>query len=143
MNTATNILFSILILGVSSQICEESGECVDSIFLGSVPANNSVDCLNKCRNNNDCSFGLFRPDSNLNLCLLFQTCTRLETELCPNCLTSSTECAQCDVPGLCLVSIYFLLSPLKMGSNKIVLTLRPLLPFEKNQSSSIRIPDLY
>ena len=106
MNTTqTTILFSTLIFAVSCQICEEPGECVKSIFLGSVPANDSVDCVKKCRNYNGCTFGSFNPDYNPNLCSLFQTCTRLETELCQNCLTSSIECAQCDIPGLCLVSI--------------------------------------
>ena len=85
-------------------ICKEQGECTNSIFLGSVPVSwDSSDCLKKCQSYDGCTHGTFRPDSN-NLCLLFQTCTRLETTLCPNCLTTSTECAQCDIPGSCLVS---------------------------------------
>ena len=74
------------------KICEEPGECVDSVFLGSLPANDSMDCLKKCQSYKGCGYGTFRPDSNMNLCLLFQTCTRLETELCPNCLTSHFMC---------------------------------------------------
>ena len=108
MNTVHTILFSTLIFVVTGQICDEPGECIDSIFLGSVPANDSLDCLKKCRNDDSCTFGSYTPDYNPNLCLLFQTCTKLGTHLCPNCYTSSTECAQCDVPGLCLVSSYFL-----------------------------------
>ena len=52
MNTAKTILLSTLIFTAISQICEEPGECVDSIFLGSIPANDSADCLKKCRNIN-------------------------------------------------------------------------------------------
>ena len=102
MNTVQTILFSTLIFVASSQICEEPGECIDSIFLGYVSANDSVDCVRKCKIYDECNFGTFTPD---NSCLLFQTCTRLETDLCPNCITSSIECAQCDIPGLCLVNI--------------------------------------
>ena len=74
------------------KICGEPGECVDSIFLGSVPAHDSVDCLKKCQSYTGCIYGTFRPENNVNLCLLFQTCTRLETTLCPNCLTSHFLC---------------------------------------------------
>ena len=104
MYTAEIILFSTLIFTTSNQICKEPGECTNSIFLGSVPANDPIDCVKNFRNNKGCSFGSFTPDYNPKLCLLFQTCTRLETELCLNCTTSSIDCAQCDVPGLCLVS---------------------------------------
>ena len=108
MYSAQTILITILIfIVVSSQICEEPGECVDSIFLGHLPAKDSVDCMKKCQMYNNCNFGTFTSDYN---CLLFQTCTRLETMLCPNCLTSSTGCAQCDISGLCLVSPYLILA---------------------------------
>ena len=99
----TTIILSTFIITVSSQLCEEPGECVDSIFLGSVPANDSADCLMKCRNSDGCHFGSFTP--NYNLCFLFNTCTSLDTVSCPNCETSEISCSQCDVPGLCLVSI--------------------------------------
>ena len=84
-------------------ICKEPGECANSIFLGSVPANYSVNCMNKCWSHNSCNFGSFSPYQHD--CLLFETCTRLETDLCPNCVTSATECSHCEFPGLCLVSI--------------------------------------
>ena len=105
MNSATTIFISTLIFTATSQICKEPGECVDSNFLGSVPANDSVDCMEKCKNFDSCVFGSFTPDYNPNLCLLFKTCTILETDSCPNCQTSEISCSECDVPGLCLVSI--------------------------------------
>ena len=105
MNTAKTILLSTLIFSAISEICEEPGECVDSIFLGSIPANDSADCLKKCRNANGCTYGSFTPDYIPKLCLMFQTCTKVENVLCPNCLTNEIYCPQCDVPGLCLVSI--------------------------------------
>ena len=41
------------------------------------------------------------------ICLLFQTCTKLETTFQPNGLTSSYVAAmQCDTPGICVVSTY-------------------------------------
>ena len=107
MYRTQTILISILIFVASSKICEEPGECVDSIFLGHLPAKDSVDCMKKCQMYNNCNFGTFTSDYN---CLLFQTCTRLETMLCPSCLTSSTGCTQCDISGLCLVSPYLILA---------------------------------
>ena len=105
MNIATTVLFFTLIIAALCQTCKEPGVCVDSIFLGPVSANDSADCLKKCRNTNGCNFGSFTPDYSPNLCLLFETCDRLETESCPNCQTSEISCShQCDVPGLCLVS---------------------------------------
>ena len=48
-----------------------------------------------------CNFGKFIPDKTE--FSLFQTCTKLDTTLCPNCRTSSS--IQCDFPGLCFVSM--------------------------------------
>ena len=105
MNTSTAILLSTLMFAVSSQICNQVGVCTNSTFLVPLPANNSSDCMEKCRNYNNCNFGSFTPDYNPNLCLLFKTCSGLEIESCPNCQTSEISCSQCDVSGLCLVSI--------------------------------------
>ena len=103
MNTAQAILFSTLILSVSSDICDAPGECIHSEYLGNVPATDSFDCWKKCRSHQGCNFGTFIPDKTQ--CSLYQTCTKLDTTSCPNCLTSSTECAQCNFPGLCIVSM--------------------------------------
>ena len=102
MNTAQAILFSTLISSVFSDICDAPGECVKSIYLENEPAIDSFDCWKICHSYEGCNYGTFNPD--LSLCLLFQTCTRLDTSECPNCLTSSSQCAQCDFPGLCTVS---------------------------------------
>ena len=80
------------LVGALKNFCEAPGECNDSVYLGSLPANDSMDCLKKCQSYKGCSYGTFRPASTVNLCLLFQTCTRLETDLCPNCLTSHSLC---------------------------------------------------
>ena len=103
MNTAQVILFSTLIFSVSSDICDAPGECVESIYLTNEPAIDSFDCWKKCRSHQGCNYGTFNPD--LTRCSLYQTCTKLDTSSCPNCLTSAIECAQCDFPGLCAVSM--------------------------------------
>ena len=104
MNTAQAFLFSILFLSVSSDICDAPGECVESIYLTTEPAIDSFDCWKKCRSHQNCYFGTFIPDRTQ--CSLFQTCTRLETTSCSNCVTSAIDCPQCDFPGLCTVSSY-------------------------------------
>ena len=103
MNTAQAILFSTLIFSVSCNICDAPGECVESIYLTNEPAIDSFDCWKKCRTHQGCYFGTFIPDKTQ--CSLYQTCTKLDTTSCQNCRTSSIECAQCDFPGLCFVSM--------------------------------------
>ena len=102
MNTAQVILFSTLIFSVSSDICNEPGQCV-GFFLTNEPAMDSFDCWKKCRSHQGCNFGTFIPDRTQ--CSFFQTCTKLDTTSCPNCRTSSNECIQCDFHGLCFVSM--------------------------------------
>ena len=84
--------------------------------MDSVPAVDSSDCLSKCKAYIDqtkikCYYGTFitfPPDEHQthpSICLMFQTCTKLETTLCKTCLTSSyAAAAQCDIPGICVVS---------------------------------------
>ena len=103
MNTAQAILFSTLIFSVSSDICDAPGKCTESIYLTNEPAIDSFDCWKKCQSHQGCKFGTFIPDKTQ--CSLFQTCTQLDTTSCPNCLTVTVECVQCDFPGLCFVSM--------------------------------------
>ena len=86
-----------------TDICDAPGECTESIYLTNEPAIDPVDCWKKCWNYQGCNFGTFIPD--INLCSLFQTCTKLDTTLCPHCRTSSVECIQCDFVGKCFVSM--------------------------------------
>ena len=102
----TNILvstFFVFSAAFGAQICNSPGECVNSVYLGSTPANGTIDCLNTCRVHEGCNFATYSPDYEPNECLLFQTCEELDTSFCPNCLTSGTDCAQCDVTGICIV----------------------------------------
>ena len=70
----------------------------------------TMDCINSCRLNEGCNFATHLsncgPKDCIN-CLFFKTCEKLDSNTCPNCLTSSTACPQppqCDVPGICTVS---------------------------------------
>ena len=105
MDTPTIISLSTLLFAVSGQICNQVGMCSNSTFLVPLAANSSSECMEKCRNYGGCNFGSFTSDYNLNLCLLFKTCTSLDTASCPNCETSEISCSQCDISGLCHVSI--------------------------------------
>ena len=84
--------------------------------MESVPAVDSSDCLSKCISYFDqtqikcyyVTFITFPPDpeqTHPSICLLFQTCTKLETTSCQTCLSSSYAGAiKCDTPGICVVS---------------------------------------
>ena len=115
MNTAQAILFIFLICSVSSQICDEPGICGHSLLLTTVPANDSFDCMDICRSYDGCNYGSFCPDNYYPLCLLFQTCSKLDTTFHRNCKTSSIECAQCNIPGICVVSTLGIKKNLKIG----------------------------
>ena len=105
MNITQAILFSTLIFSISSDLCDAPGECKEGIYLANEPAIDSFGCWKKCRSHQGCNFGTFIP--NMNLCSLYETCTKMDNNSCPNCLTSSNKCAQpqCDIPGLCVVSM--------------------------------------
>ena len=99
------------LISATGILCAQPGECTDSIFLALVAADDSMDCLNKCQSDDRCNFGTFRPtDLITNMCTFFQTCSKIETDLCPDCLTSSTKCSnpKCLFSGLCSVSYYLL-----------------------------------
>ena len=104
------ITFFVFSQTVGAQICNDPGICVDSFFLGSVSVNGTMDCLNACRLNEGCNFATYLsncgPKDCIN-CLFFKTCEKLDSNTCPNCLTSSTDCPpppQCNVTGICTVS---------------------------------------
>ena len=106
MTIITHILvctYLVFSAAVSAQICNSPGQCVNSIYLGSAHANGSVDCLLICRAHEGCNFATYSPDYQPNECLLFQTCEKVDTSFCPNCVTSGNDCAQCDVTGICTV----------------------------------------
>ena len=69
------------------------------MFLKSLPGHQLSDCLRQCRSYPGCYYGTFVPD--MNLCLLYQTCSRanLETDVCPLCITSSIECDDHSLAG--------------------------------------------
>ena len=104
------ITFFVFSQTVGAQICNDPGICVDSFFLGSVSVNGTMDCLNACRLNEGCNFATYLSNcgpKECTNCLFFKTCEKLDSNTCPNCLTSSTTCPQppqCDVPGICTVS---------------------------------------
>ena len=95
-------LIFVLIHAANGIICNTPGECSHSLYIGSVPASNSQECVRICQSYEYCNFATFNP--NLNGCLMFENCETLETAFCSNCVTNSRECLNCDVSGRCLVN---------------------------------------
>ena len=77
------------ILAKSNLNFDKKGICINSTFLTTKPnIINSVDCLTACKNYDGCNYVTFRPDI-YSLCLLFQTCSELDINSCPTCLTGT------------------------------------------------------
>ena len=104
-----NIISLTCLISATGIICAELGQCSDSIFLATVQASDSMDCLNQCKSDDRCNYGTFKP-TGLLTCTFFTNCTIIKTDniLCPDCLTSSEMCSTCFVTGLCSVSYYLL-----------------------------------
>ena len=95
------------LISASGIICAQHGQCSHSIFLATVAADDSDNCLNKCSHNHRCNYGTF--NNHTKMCTFFPTCTRIERDiLCKDCLTSSKKCYDCFFPGRCSVSYYLL-----------------------------------
>ena len=101
--TSLIITFFVLDAAFGAEICNSPGECVNSTYLGSTPTSGANDCLNICRDHEYCNYATYSRD--YQQCLLFQTCEKLDTNLCSNCLTSNTDCPNCDFTGICRVRI--------------------------------------
>ena len=71
---------------MSSPNYNKKGICTNSTFLRAKLNLNELDCLTVCQNYDGCNYVTFRHD-NTNLCLLFQTCSELDIDSCPTCLT--------------------------------------------------------
>ena len=93
----------LIIHAANAIICNEPGECSHSLYIGSVPAIHSQECVRICQSYESCNFATFNP--NFNGCLMFENCETVETAICSNCVTNSRECLNCDVSGRCLVNI--------------------------------------
>ena len=98
------ITFSVCSAAFGGQICNSPGVCVNSTYLRSIPTNGTVDCFDTCRDYEGCNFATYSPDYEPNDCLLFQTCEKLDNDLCQNCVTSGTDCFECEAFGICTVS---------------------------------------
>ena len=98
-----SIILSILLHLTSSLICYTPGQCLDSNFVGAIPANEINECLLSCKENIKCYWSTFYPE--FSSCNLFSECNDLNNSQCTDCLTSKKECdiIQCDLEGFCTV----------------------------------------
>ena len=68
---------------------DKSGQCVNSLFLGSISSKNSHECKQICDGNIQCKYVSFDYESNV--CLLFEECAEISEKYCPTCRTMSTS----------------------------------------------------
>jgi hypothetical protein len=98
-----NFLRSILYPGLIKSDCFQPGECQDSLLITGEPRNDEFACLEFCQSNPNCQWLTFLPDGNY--CKLLSNCQTLDSEKCPECLTSRRDCSPddpvCFVKGEC------------------------------------------
>ena len=85
-----------------AKTCDKPGQCVNSIFLGSISQTNSHECQQLCENTPQCEYVSFDDESNV--CLLFEDCADISEKYCPTCRSTSNDCIECDIVGACIVS---------------------------------------
>ena len=83
--------------------CFQVGKCLESYHIAGKVASDEYECLEFCKIESECSwFTFFIAD---NFCELLKTCTTLDAELCPDCLTGQAECTPdapaCWIQGEC------------------------------------------
>jgi hypothetical protein len=100
---------------VSAQQCFIPGECTNSLLVGATYPETSKECLEDCKNLEQCHWFTFK--SNGPQCELFKTCTDISVETCDDCLSGEVSCVvnECGIQGLCLVrySLKFLILSLR------------------------------
>ena len=91
-----------LLIGVPKR-CLAYGECTKSELIALYHNETYNSCLDKCKSESRCEWITINPD--FNICFLFDECDKIDEELCPNCLSSDTDCdyIRCHETGLCQV----------------------------------------
>ncbi len=83
--------------------CFQPGECRDSFHIRGEPRSDEFACLEFCQSDPDCQWLTFFPDGNY--CELLKNCQTLDSDFCPECLTSQRDCTPddpvCFVEGEC------------------------------------------
>ena len=91
-----------LLFGVPKN-CLAYGECTKSELIALYHNETYNSCLDKCKSESRCEWVTINPE--FDICFLFDACDKIDEELCPNCLSSNTECdfIRCNETGLCQV----------------------------------------
>ena len=95
-------IFAQLFVFSFAKTCDKPGQCVNSLFLGSISQSNQHDCHQFCQNTHGCEYVSFDDESKV--CLLFEDCADISEKYCPTCRTTSNDCIECDIEGSCIVS---------------------------------------
>ncbi len=72
--------------------CFQAGQCRESFHLTGKQMNDEFGCHNFCQSENECGWFTFSPLNNY--CELFQDCSHLDTERCPDCLSGPKNCTE-------------------------------------------------
>ncbi len=75
--------------GESSK-CFQTGECIESIYLGTEPSSDEYACLELCESTENCDWSTYFQSTGL--CKLFNNCPSLDADKCPDCLSGPIGC---------------------------------------------------
>ncbi len=104
----TLLLIGLLVLLPNTNgenICEASGQCLNSILLAGELRKNATECLKSCKEYNGCKWYSYQPQ--VELCELFANCNEISETDCPDCVTGEVDCDifKCNVIGQCQVKL--------------------------------------
>jgi len=77
------------IIAVSEVVCGRLGICLGTLIEDSFEANEQ-DCKQKCLDNVSCEWTSF--DQSSSECLLYISCTEINIDICPSCISSYKDC---------------------------------------------------
>ena len=82
--------------------CDIPGSCYDNIVIDASDEPNLDNCIQYCRDLNECSWYTYEPESLI--CGAFKSCDHISNQSCSSCLSGEVECplsSECDIQGKC------------------------------------------
>ncbi len=71
--------------------CFADGECTQSLFIGQWPAADAQECLEICRDEDECTFFTYYGQDD-DICMGLANCVVLDDKTCTDCYSGNSTC---------------------------------------------------